>query len=84
MRNNRVGATLVAHGEAEASLTRGVSCAVIYIAMHSNGLPEIMIGSLQAISASFEELPEPGRYSGACRSCFPLNARYIRPKSSGI
>ena len=35
MRNNWVGATLVAHGEAEASPTRGVSCAMIYIAMYS-------------------------------------------------
>jgi len=39
MRNNWVGATLVAHGEAEASPTRGVSCAMIYIATYRNRHP---------------------------------------------
>jgi len=35
MRTNWVGATLVAHGEAEASPTRGVSCAMTYVAMYN-------------------------------------------------
>jgi len=34
MRHNGVGATLVAHEEAEASPTRCVSCAMIYVVMY--------------------------------------------------
>jgi len=51
MRNNRVGATLVAHGEAEASPTRGLSCAVIYVAMYNDllgdrdsSVPKLSVG----------------------------------------